>query len=60
MKAITHASFGILYILGIGLLLGITLNRAIAVLAILGALLPDIDTPKSLIGRFLRPIAAYI
>jgi len=60
MKATTHASFGILYILGIGLLLGITLNRAIAVLAILGALLPDIDTPKSLIGRFLRPIAAYI
>jgi len=60
MRTHTHASFGILFILGIGLLLGITLNWTIAVLTILGALLPDIDTPKSAIGNFLRPIAAYI
>jgi len=60
MRTHTHASFGILFILGIGLLVGITLNRAIAILAIIGALLPDIDTPKSILGRFLRPLAAYI
>jgi len=60
MRAPTHASFSILFILSIGLLLGITLNPGVAAFAILGALLPDIDTPKSTIGRFLYPIAAYI
>jgi inner membrane protein len=60
MKAPTHTSFGILFILGIGLLLGITFNPALAGLAVLGALLPDIDTEKSAIGRLLGPIALYI
>ena len=60
MRATTHASFGTLFILGIGLLLGITINPAIAVFTAIGALLPDLDTPKSIIGRFLYPIAAYI
>ena len=60
MRAPTHASFGILFILGIGLLLGITINPAIAAFAVLGALLPDIDTEKSAMGSFFRAIAVYI
>lgn len=48
MMAVTHASFAILllYLLG-------DVSRGSAVFAALGALLPDIDTPKSAVGRAL-------
>jgi len=60
MRTPTHVSFGVLFILGIGLLVGISINWSIAIFAIIGALLPDIDTPQSILGRFLRPMSAYI
>ena len=59
MTAPTHTSFGLLFILSLGLLIGVTLNPTIAVFAIVGALLPDIDTPKSALGRLLRPLAVH-
>jgi len=57
MTAKTHTSFSLLFLLSLGLLIGITLNPTIALFAIVGALLPDIDTPKSALGRLLRPLA---
>jgi len=60
MTAPTHTIFSILFILSIGLLLGITVNPAIAFFAVLGALLPDSDTEKSFIGRLFPPLSAYL
>ena len=60
MTAPTHTSFGLLFILSLGLLLGITFNWALAFLATIGALLPDIDTPKSAIGRLMPPFSAWL
>jgi inner membrane protein len=60
MTAPTHTSFSILFILLLGLLIGVSLNPTIAVWAVLGSLLPDLDTPKSAIGRLLRPLAVWL
>jgi inner membrane protein len=60
MTAPTHTSFSLLFILLLGLLIGLSFNPTIAVLAIIGALLPDLDTPKSAIGRLLRPLAVWL
>ena len=60
MTAPTHTSFSLLFLLGIGLLLGIAINPSLAIFAVIGALLPDVDTEKSVIGRLLFPLAGYM
>jgi inner membrane protein len=60
MTAPTHTSFSILFILLLGLLISLSFNPTIAVWAVFGALLPDLDTPKSAIGRLLRPLAVWL
>jgi len=62
MLAPTHSAFGIFLTLTILAVFGIqwSLHWTIIVCAILGSILPDIDHPKSVIGRLLRFISVPI
>jgi inner membrane protein len=60
MRAPTHATFGFVFTIASGTVLGIALTPAVAACVLLGALLPDIDTPTSLIGRCCRPLAGWL
>jgi inner membrane protein len=60
MRAPTHATFGLVFTIATGTVLGVVLKPAIAACVLLGALLPDIDTPTSLIGRCCRPLAGWL
>jgi hypothetical protein len=60
MHAPTHATFSLVFVILAGTGLGLLLTPATAAFAILGALLPDIDTPMSWIGRLARPLAARL
>ena len=60
MHAPTHATFGLVFTIAAGTVLGVALSPAVAVFVLLGALLPDIDTPTSLIGRCCRPLAGWL
>lgn len=55
MISVTHISFGVLLTEFILTSLGIEPNTATLALSGIGALLPDIDTPKSAIGRIFPP-----
>ncbi len=60
MKAPTHATFGLVFTILAGTVLGILLTPTVAAFACLGALLPDIDTPTSLIGTAGRPLSRFL
>jgi inner membrane protein len=60
MRAPTHATFGLVFTIATGTVLGVALTPAVAALVLLGALLPDIDTPTSLIGRCCRTLAGWL
>src|SRR5262245_23360652 len=60
MRAPTHATFGLVFTIATGTVLGLTLAPPVAAFVLLGALLPDVDTPTSPIGRCCRPLAAWL
>lgn len=60
MTAPTHVVFGILTASLFGLLVGIPLTPTAFACVALGALLPDVDTTTSTLGRLLYPVAAFI
>ena len=60
MRAPTHATFGFVFTIAAGTVLGLALTPAVAACVLLGALLPDIDTPTSWIGRCCRPLAGWL
>jgi membrane-bound metal-dependent hydrolase YbcI (DUF457 family) len=60
MRAPTHATFGLVFTIAAGTVLGVALTPAVAACVLLGALLPDIDTPTSLIGRCCSPLAGWL
>src|SRR5262245_10951059 len=60
MRAPTHATFGLVFTIASGTVLGVALTPAVAASVLLGALLPDIDTPTSLAGRCCRPLAGWL
>src|SRR5262245_57280671 len=57
MQAPTHAVFGLVFAIGTGTVLGLVLTPSVAAFAALGALLPDVDTPTSAIGKLAGPLA---
>jgi len=60
MLAPTHVLFGLLAVSLTGLLAGFKLTPTAYACAILGALLPDLDTTASLVGRLAYPLAAFL
>jgi membrane-bound metal-dependent hydrolase YbcI (DUF457 family)/biotin carboxyl carrier protein len=60
MQAPTHAAFGLVFAILVGTVLGILLTPAVALFACLGALLPDIDTPTSIIGKVCLPLSRFL
>jgi inner membrane protein len=60
MRAPTHATFGLAFTIAAGTVLGLTLTPAVAACVLVGALLPDVDTPTSLLGRCCRPLAGWL
>jgi inner membrane protein len=60
MRAPTHATFGFIFTIGAGTVLGVALTPAVAAFVILGALLPDLDTPTSPLGRCCRPVSSWL
>ena len=59
MISITHISFGVLLTEFILTSLGIEPNTTALALSGIGALLPDIDTPKSALGRIFPFLKSY-
>lgn len=62
MIAPTHMTFSFFFtLLGVSLL-GYTMNMSIPayLFGFFGAVLPDIDTPRSIIGRLFKPISSII
>jgi inner membrane protein len=60
MRAPTHATFGLVFTIATGTVLGVALTPAVAASVLLGALVPDIDTPTSPIGRLCPPLAGWL
>ena len=60
MMAPTHLAFGILAVSLFGLIAGASLSPEAFGFAALGALLPDVDTTASTIGRLCYPLAWYL
>ncbi len=60
MTAPTHASFGILSLLSIGALIGRPATLPAVAMVTIGALLPDIDTAQSTIGKSLYPLSRWL
>jgi inner membrane protein len=60
MRGPTHATFGLVFTIAAGTVLGIAVTPAVAACVLLGALLPDVDTPTSPIGRLCRPLAGWL
>jgi inner membrane protein len=60
MRAPTHATFGLVFTIATGTVLGLALTPAVAAFVLLGSWLPDIDTPTSPIGRLCRPLAGWL
>jgi inner membrane protein len=60
VRAPTHATFGFIFTIAAGTVLGLTLTPAIAAFVVLGALLPDVDTPTSPLGRCCRPLSSWL
>ena len=56
----THIAFGILAASFFGLIAGLPVTPEAFAFAILGALLPDVDTTASTVGRLLYPLAWYL
>ena len=60
MRAPTHAAFGLGFTIATGTVLGVVLTPAVAAAALVGALLPDLDTPTSPVGRVCPPLARWL
>ncbi len=60
MTAPTHTSFGILSLLSIGAMMGRPATLPAVAMVTIGALLPDIDTAQSTIGRMLFPLSRWL
>lgn len=60
MRATTHAAFGFAFVIAAGTAMGVRLGPAVAALTTLGALLPDVDTPTSLVGRTCLPLSRFL
>jgi inner membrane protein len=62
MIAPTHITFSFFFTLLGVTMLGYTMNMSIPayLFGFLGAVLPDIDTPRSIIGRIFKPISSII
>jgi inner membrane protein len=60
MMAPTHLAFGVLAVSLFGLIAGASLTPEAFGFAVLGALLPDVDTTASTIGRLCYPLAWYL
>ncbi len=58
----THGVFGVFLSLSVLALFGIktSMHWSILVFAILGSITPDIDLPRSLIGRIFYPLSKYL
>src|SRR5262245_29896712 len=60
MQSPTHCAFGLVLAIIAGTGLGLVLTPSVGVFACLGALLPDVDTPTSMIGKLATPIARVL
>jgi len=62
MLAPTHSIFGIFLTLIFLAVFGIqwSLHWTIILVAIIGSIMPDIDHPQSVIGRFFYPVSSYL
>jgi inner membrane protein len=60
MRAPTHATFGLVFTIAAGTILGVALTPVVVAFVLLGALVPDVDTPTSPIGRCCRPMAGWL
>jgi membrane-bound metal-dependent hydrolase YbcI (DUF457 family) len=60
VRAPTHAAFGLGFTIATGTVLGVVLTPAVAAAALVGALLPDVDTPTSPVGRACPPLARWL
>lgn len=62
MIAPTHMTFSFFFTLLGVTMLGYTMNMSIPayLFGFLGAVLPDIDTPRSIIGRIFKPVSSVI
>ena len=60
MLAPTHATFGLVFAIVTGTVLGLTLSPSVAAFACLGALLPDVDTTTSTVSRLAFPLARVL
>jgi membrane-bound metal-dependent hydrolase YbcI (DUF457 family) len=60
MQAPTHVAFGLVFTVSVGTVLGIRLTPAVAALTTAGALLPDVDTTTSLVGKLCPPLSRLL
>lgn len=60
MQALTHLSFAMITSTAVGAVIGHPLTPAEAVWAAAGSLLPDIDTPTSLVGKVCPPLSQWL
>jgi len=60
LTAPTHSTFGILLVAVVGALIGLALSPVLLAFAVLGALLPDIDTRDSTIGLTFSPVSIWV
>lgn len=60
MMAHTHILFALFLVIVPGSLLGMPLAPLVLAPAVFGALLPDIDHPKSMVGRVTRPFSTLL
>ena len=60
MMAPTHIAFSLLAVSLFGLIAGASITPEAFVFAVLGAVLPDVDTTASTVGRLAYPVAWYL
>jgi inner membrane protein len=60
VRAPTHATFGLVFTIASGTALGLVLTPPVAACVLVGALLPDLDTPTAWPGRWCRPLSAWL
>jgi inner membrane protein len=60
MRLPTHITFGSLVWFGVSSLFALRPEGGAIGLAVLGSVLPEVDTPHSLVGSFTRPLSERI
>jgi inner membrane protein len=60
VRAPTHATFGLVFTIASGTALGLVLTPPVAACVLVGALLPDLDTPTAWPGRWCRPLSGWL